>query len=134
VADVAGHTGVRNERVLSALARVPRHRFVREEERADAYRDQALGIGHGQTISQPSMLAIMLDALGLEPSDRVLEVGAGCGYAAALLAELSAEVYAVEIVPELGARARALLAELGYDRVHVVTGNGRLGLPSEAPF
>ena len=105
-----------------------------EAERALAYRDTALPIGYGQTISQPSMLAIMLIALDLKPADRVLEIGAGSGYAAALLAELAHEVYALEIVPELAARAASRLSELGYTRARVLAANGREGLPEHAPY
>jgi protein-L-isoaspartate(D-aspartate) O-methyltransferase len=125
---------VRDPRVLAAFRHVPRHLFVPEAERALAYRDTALPIGFGQTISQPSMIAVMLTALDLQPSDRVLEIGAGSGYAAALLSELANEVYAVEIVPELAARAASRLSELGYTRAKVVGANGREGLPAYAPY
>jgi protein-L-isoaspartate(D-aspartate) O-methyltransferase len=125
---------VKDPRVLAAFRRVPRHRFVPESERRISYRDAALPIGFEQTISQPSMVGIMLDALELQPSDRVLEIGAGSGYAAALLSELAGEVYTVEIVPELAAAAAARLSELGYGNAHVVVANGRLGLPEHAPY
>ena len=125
---------MRDPRLLAAFRRVPRHRFVPEGERRVSYRDSALPIGFEQTISQPSMLAIMLGALALESDDRVLEIGGGSGYAAALLAELAAEVYSVEIVPELAAQAAARLAELGYANAHVAVANGRLGLPEHAPY
>lgn len=126
--------GESDSRVLAAFRRVPRHLFVPETERHLAYRDVALPIGFDQTISQPSMIAIMLSALHLAPGDRVLEIGGGSGYAAALLAELAAEVYTVEIVPELAARAASRLAELGYENAHVVGANGREGLPEHAPY
>jgi protein-L-isoaspartate(D-aspartate) O-methyltransferase len=108
--------------------------FVPVDELASAYNDVALPIGFRQTISQPSMVALMLEALALRPGERVLEVGAGSGYAAALMAELGAEVFTLEIVPELAARATASLRALGYDRVHVIHKNGRLGLPEHAPY
>lgn len=134
VREVARHSGVTDDAILSALSSVPRHRFVPAEAQAQAYLDHALPIGAGQTISQPSMVALMLAELELDPEHRVLEVGAGSGYAAALLGELVREVYAVEIVHVLAVRARALLAELGYDNVHVLEGNGRGGHPARAPY
>lgn len=126
--------GIRDERVLDAMMRVPREHFVPPDLRAAAYADQPLPIGSGQTISQPYMVAAMLQALGCRPEDRALEVGAGSGYQAALLAELCAEVYAVEIIEALAEQARSRLAELGYDNVHVVVGDGTQGLPEYAPF
>jgi protein-L-isoaspartate(D-aspartate) O-methyltransferase len=120
--------------VLAAMRRVPRHRFVAKELVGAAYEDHPLPIGAGQTISQPFMVAVMTDLLQLRPGDRVLEIGTGCGYQAAVLAELGARVYSIEIVPELAARARATLAELGYANVTVIEGNGWEGLPREAPF
>jgi protein-L-isoaspartate(D-aspartate) O-methyltransferase len=127
-------SNVKDPRVLAAFRRVPRHRFVPESEAKIAYRDAALPIGFDQTISQPSMIAIMLAALDVEPRDRVLEIGAGSGYAAALLAELAGEVYSVEIVAELAQQAEARLAELGYKNARVTASNGRLGLPEHAPY
>lgn len=121
-------------RILEAFRKVPRHEFVPSAERASSYQDRALAIEHGQTISQPSMIAVMLVALDVQPDDRVLEVGAGSGYAAALLAQLAGEVYGVEIVPELATSAAQRLAELGYTNAHVFQGNGRAGLPRFAPF
>jgi protein-L-isoaspartate(D-aspartate) O-methyltransferase len=126
--------GIRDERVLAAIARVPRDRFVPEEHRAFAWDDRALPIGLGQTISQPYVVAFMTEKLELKGGERVLEVGTGSGYQAAILAELGAEVWSVEIVPELVERARTILAELGYTRVHVAGGDGYLGFPSAAPF
>jgi protein-L-isoaspartate(D-aspartate) O-methyltransferase len=134
VREVARQTGVTDEAILNAFDAVPRHRFVPAERRSQAYVDRALPIGAGQTISQPSMIAIMLAELDLQPTDRVLEIGAGSGYAAALLARLASSVYAVEIVPELARRARALLAELAIDNVELVEGNGRFGYPERAPY
>lgn len=127
-------TGIEDASVLSAFARVPRHEFVPERERAHAYEDRALPLSEDQTISQPSMIAIMLHALGCRPEHRALEVGAGCGYAAALLAVLCREVDAVEIRPKLAAGAAALLARLEFDNVRVHATDGRLGLPERAPF
>jgi protein-L-isoaspartate(D-aspartate) O-methyltransferase len=126
--------GVTCRRVLDALGRVPRERFVPELIRARAYGDHALAIGHGQTISQPDMVAVMTQALELRQGARVLEVGTGSGYQAAVLAELAGEVWTVERIPELARDAAALLAELGYANVHVRAGDGTLGWPEEAPF
>jgi protein-L-isoaspartate(D-aspartate) O-methyltransferase len=131
---IARHTGIDDRRILDAFRKVPRHAFVPAHLAEHAHEDRALSIGYGQTISQPSMIALMLEALDVEPDHRVLEVGAGSGYAAALLAELAAEVYAVEVVPELAERARATLQALGVDNVTIYTGNGAHGLPQKAPF
>ena len=126
--------GIRDERVLAALGRVPRELFVPVEERAAAYSDNALPIGHGQTISQPYMVARICEDLQLRGEERVLDVGAGSGYQAAVLAELAAQVVAVERIPELAEQARANLAAAGYERVEVVVGDGTLGVPERAPF
>ena len=126
--------GVHDARVLRALLAVERHRFVPAPLRAEAYTDRPLPIGSGQTISQPYVVAVMTELAGVEPGDRVLEVGTGSGYQAAILAELARDVYSIEIVPELAARATALLAELGYRNVHVETGDGYRGWPAAAPF
>lgn len=120
--------------VMAAMAAVPRHAFVDETERALAYLNRPLPIGHGQTISQPYIVAVMTDMLDLTPSARVLEVGTGCGYQAAVLAEVAGHVYTVEAVPALAAAARERLARLGYGNVSVREGDGRLGWPEEAPF
>jgi protein-L-isoaspartate(D-aspartate) O-methyltransferase len=120
--------------VLNALRSVPRHRFVPAEQRPRAYENRPLPIGYGQTISQPLIVAAMTELLGVEPGDRVFELGTGSGYQAAVLAEMGVEVYSVEIVPELGARAREVLDGLGYDRVHTRIGDGYLGWPEFAPF
>ena len=123
-----------DERVLAALERVPRELFVPEEERVRAYDDAALPIGAGQTISQPYMVARICEALSLGGSERVLDVGTGSGYQAAVLAELAAEVFTIERIPELAERARRNLAAAGYEQVAVHVGDGTLGLPERAPF
>ena len=126
---------VEDERVLDAMERVPRHVFVPEKLRDRAYDDAALPIGSGQTISQPYMVARICEALSLHGSERVLDVGTGSGYQAAVLAELAGEVHTIERLPELAEAARAALEEAGYgDRVHVHVGDGTLGLPEHAPF
>ena len=125
---------VRDRRVLSALRRVPRHLFVPPGSRAAAYEDHPISIGHGQTISQPYIVAFMTEALQLRGSERVLEIGTGSGYQTAILAELCAEVFSVERIPELADRARGVLAELGYDNVSVRTGDGSEGWPEKAPY
>lgn len=131
----AGHgLDVIDPRVLAAMARVPRHRFVPAAYQAVAYADRALPIGWGQSISQPYVVALMTSLLQLEYGQRVLEVGTGSGYQAAVLAELTPHVYTVELIPELAMAAQARLRRLGYDRVRVRVGDGRLGWPEEAPF
>jgi protein-L-isoaspartate(D-aspartate) O-methyltransferase len=134
VRDVARNSGVTDEAILTALSVVPRHCFVPDDARAQAYLDRALPIGERQTISQPSMLALMLWELEVKPNHRVLEIGAGSGYAAALLGQLAAEVVAVEIVSKLSQRARALLERLGYGNIRVVEGNGHDGFRERAPY
>lgn len=126
--------GVSNPAVLEAMRTVPRHRFVPDEYTDEAYADHPLPIGHGQTISQPYIVAVMTELLGLSQGERVLEIGTGSGYQAAVLAELVDEVYSVEIIPELAASAAALLRELGYDNVHVLQGDGYYGWEEHAPF
>ncbi len=126
--------GLADERVLGAMASVPRHRFIPEDAAAAAYGDHPLPIGLRQTISQPYIVGYMTEAVQLAPDDRVLEIGTGSGYQSAVLSELVAEVYSIEIIPELAERARATLAELKYDNVRVRTGNGYLGWPEHAPF
>jgi protein-L-isoaspartate(D-aspartate) O-methyltransferase len=126
--------GIRDPRVLAAFARVPRELFVPEELRAEAYADRALPIGSGQTISQPFMVATIAAALGLDGDERVLDVGTGSGYQAAILAELAREVVTIERVPELAERARRTLAAAGYERVEVHVGDGTLGVPERAPY
>jgi protein-L-isoaspartate(D-aspartate) O-methyltransferase len=127
--------GIRDARVLEAMRRVPRELFVPPEVRREAYEDVALPIGFGQTISQPYMVARICAELGLRGGERVLDVGTGSGYQAAVLAELSREVHSIELVPELAARAASALAAAGYaDHVHVHVGDGTKGLPEFAPF
>ncbi len=126
--------GISDPRVLDAMLRVPRHEFVPEPYRAQAYEDHPLPIGDGQTISQPYIVALMLESLRLMPNDKVLEVGTGSGYVTALLAELAAQVFSIERHAALAESARDLLAALGYTTVRVFTGDGALGLPACAPF
>jgi len=116
------------------MAKVPRHRFVPQEYWDEAYEDYPLPIGYGQTISQPFIVAFMTEAIDPQPDDKVLEIGTGSGYQAAVLAELVKEVYTIEIIPELGQRARRTLQELGYTNVHVRIGDGYRGWPEAAPF
>jgi protein-L-isoaspartate(D-aspartate) O-methyltransferase len=130
---IAGR-GIEDPQVLDAMRTVPRHRFVPEEHRDRAYGDFPLPIGYNQTISQPYIVALMTEMLELEPGDRVLEVGTGSGYQAAVLASIpDIEVYSIEIVPELAERAERQLEELGYD-VHLRQGDGYHGWPEAAPF
>ncbi len=126
--------GVRDPRVLDALAAVQRHRFVPPQLQNQAYADTPLPIGSSQTISQPYIVAYMTEALELPPDATVLEIGTGSGYQAAVLAEIAREVYSIEIVPELAERSGRLLAELGYDNVHLRLGDGYRGWPEAAPF
>ncbi|MBA3561119.1 MAG: protein-L-isoaspartate(D-aspartate) O-methyltransferase [Actinobacteria bacterium] len=123
-----------DERVLEAMARVPRDRFLPEELRHLAYEDGALPIGSGQTISQPFIVATICQLLELSGDERVLDVGTGSGYQAAVLAELAAEVVTIERVPELAERARSALVQAGYADVEVLVGDGSLGVPARAPF
>jgi protein-L-isoaspartate(D-aspartate) O-methyltransferase len=134
LADFLRRMGIRDERVLGAIAQVPRTRFVPEELRAEADADRPLPIGRGQTISQPFVAAFMTEKLQLTGVERVLEVGTGSGYQTALLARLAEEVFSVEIVAELSERARRVLEELGLANVRLRTGDGALGWPEEAPF
>src|SRR5882757_9749489 len=126
--------GIRDPRVLAAMRDVPRHEFVPQALRNQAYEDHPLPIGAGQTISQPYIVAAMLEHLALQPADRVLEIGTGSGYATALLSRLCAEIYSIERHAELAAAAEATLARLGYSNVNVRVGDGRLGWPEKAPF
>jgi protein-L-isoaspartate(D-aspartate) O-methyltransferase len=135
LADQLRARDIRDARVLAAMERVPRELFVPKSEREHAYDDAALPIGWGQTISQPAMVAIICELLALQGNERVLDVGTGSGYQAAVLAELAAEVHSIERVPELAARARENLREAGYDeRVEVHIGDGSRGDPAHAPF
>jgi protein-L-isoaspartate(D-aspartate) O-methyltransferase len=120
--------------VLDALRRVPRHRFVLPGDESLAYRNHPLRIGHGQTISQPYIVALMSDLLDILPEHRILEVGTGCGYQTAVLSELAATVCSVEIIEPLATAARLRLKELGYHNIHFRVGDGRLGCPDHAPF
>ena len=125
---------IRDPRVLAAMGRVPRHLFIPEKQRAWAYQDHPVPIGLEQTISQPYIVAYMTQMLQLKKSDRVLEIGTGSGYQTAILGELAGEVDSIEIVPELGARAKKLLDQLGYRNIHVRVGDGYQGWPAKAPF
>jgi protein-L-isoaspartate(D-aspartate) O-methyltransferase len=131
--DIAGR-GVRDPAVLHAMRTVPRERFVSARHAGFAYADQPLPIGDGQTISQPYVVAVMTEALRLQPRDRVLEIGTGSGYAAAVLATIAAEIYTIERIERLAETARQRLAELGYATVHVRHGDGSLGWPEHAPY
>lgn len=126
--------GIRNPRVLAAMARVPRHEFVSRAQESQAYADHPLPIGYGQTISQPYIVAFMTEQLDPKPTDRVLEVGSGSGYQAAVLAELVAEVYSIEIVEPLARHAESVLRRLDCRNVKIKSGDGYLGWPEHAPF
>jgi len=126
--------GIEDPAVLAALETVPRHLFVPADQRAQAYADHPLPIGAGQTISQPYMVALMTSLLGLKPGSKVLEVGTGSGFQAAVLSRIAGEVYTIEILKPLAERARHTLADLGYRNVHVRAGDGFQGWPEEAPF
>jgi protein-L-isoaspartate(D-aspartate) O-methyltransferase len=125
---------IRDARVLAAMREVPRHRFVPIDQRDRAYLDHPLPIGLGQTISQPYIVAAMTQLLRPEATDRVLEIGTGSGYQAAVVSRLVAKVYSIEIVPELAERAAKTLSELGYTNIEVSTGDGYRGMPDKAPF
>jgi len=126
--------GVRSAPVLDAMRKVPRERFLPRGQGVFAYDDSPLPIGDGQTISQPYIVAYMAESLALEGGEKVLEIGTGSGYAAAVLAEIAAEVYTIERIEGLATMARKILDELGYSNVHVRCGDGTLGWPEEAPF
>jgi protein-L-isoaspartate(D-aspartate) O-methyltransferase len=126
--------GIQSEAVLEAMGRIPREEFVPAEQRRHAYDDGPLPIGHGQTISQPYIVALMTELLEPSPTDKVLEIGTGSGYQAAILGKLVKEVYSMEIVEPLALRAAETLAGLGIDNVHVRAGDGYLGWPEAAPF
>ena len=134
VRDQIAARGVREPRVLDAMRRVPRHLFVPEALRAAAYEDSPLPIGHGQTISQPFIVAWMTEALQVTPQSRVLEIGTGSGYQAAVLSLVVADVYTIEIVAPLAESARHTLESLGYTNVHAMVGDGYAGWPEHAPF
>ena len=126
--------GVTDPLVVAAMRRVPRHLFVPEDQRVSAYADHPLPIGRGQTISQPYIVAFMTESLRLKPDDRVLEIGTGSGYQAAVLSQLVREVYSIEVIPNLGIQARKTLKKLGYDNVRIRIGDGYKGWPEKAPF
>jgi protein-L-isoaspartate(D-aspartate) O-methyltransferase len=126
--------GVSDPRVLDAMRAVPRHLFVPDAARAGAYDDRPLAIGEGQTISQPYIVALMTETLNLTGTEKVLEIGTGSGYQAAVLSKLVAEVYTIEILKPLGEQAQRTLAELGYKNVHVRIGDGYKGWPEAGPF
>lgn len=126
--------GIADERVLAAMFRVPRHEFTPAQTRDQAYEDHPLGIGEGQTISQPYIVALMLEALELKPTDRVLEIGTGSGYATALLAELATQVFSIERHESLAKEAKELLARMGYTTVKVIVGDGSQGFAECAPY
>ena len=126
--------GISSSTVLDAMLKVPRHRFVPSSQRHMAYQNRPLSIGHGQTISQPFIVGYMTEAASIAPGEKVLEIGTGSGYQAAVLSELAKEVYTIEIIPELAEGARSVLRELGYKNVQVKTGNGYEGWPEHAPF
>jgi protein-L-isoaspartate(D-aspartate) O-methyltransferase len=123
-----------SDNVMRAIAQVPRHEFVPLLERPFAYDNRPLAIGHGQTISQPYIVAVMTDLLDVAPSDKILEIGTGCGYQAAVLAELAGRVVSLEVVPDLAEQARRRLSRLGYVNIDVHLGDGFRGCPEEAPF
>lgn len=126
--------GIGDRRVLSTMEEVPRHVFVPESLRYEAYDDNPLPIGHGQTISQPYMVALMTELLDLRGQERVLEIGTGCGYQAAVLSRLCDWVYTVELIEALSDMARGILVQCGYDNISFRVGDGTLGWPEEAPF
>jgi protein-L-isoaspartate(D-aspartate) O-methyltransferase len=126
--------GITDPAVIAAMRRVPRHRFIPEQESQDAYGNFPLPIGYEQTISQPFIVAFMTEALKVQPGEKILEIGTGSGYQAAILAELGAQVFSIEIVEPLAARASEILEKLGYDNVRVRAGDGYQGWPEEQPF
>ena len=126
--------GIANSRVLTAMGEIPREAFVPDNQKRNAYLDGALPLSHGQTISQPLMVAMSVEALQLEGGETVLEVGAGSGYQAAVLSRLAKKVYAIEIIPELVASANRAIADLGIDNVELICADGRKGWPPGAPY
>jgi protein-L-isoaspartate(D-aspartate) O-methyltransferase len=126
--------GISDRRVLEAIASLDRSQFVPAAERGNATSDQPLPIGHGQTISQPYVVGFMSQALDVQPGERILEIGTGSGYQAAVLAKMGADVYSVEILPELAAQARERLQQLGLEQIHLRQGDGAFGWPEAAPF
>ena len=134
VADQIRARGVRNTRVLDAMAKVPREQFIPPAQQSEAYEDHPVPIGFNQTISQPYIVGYMTEALRIEPGHRVLEIGTGCGYQTAILAELAREVYSVEVIPDLAERARRTLEAMQYTNVHIRAGDGYAGWPEHAPY
>ena len=132
--EIVARGSVTNPDVIHAMREVPRHEFVPAYEADEAYADHPLSIGHGQTISQPSLVAWMTQALKPKPMDRILEIGSGSGYQAAILSRLAGEIYSIEIVPELAEQARNNLSRIGVNNVHVRAGDGYFGWPEAAPF
>jgi protein-L-isoaspartate(D-aspartate) O-methyltransferase len=126
--------GIGSETVLEVMGEIPRELFLPPDQRSQAYEDQALPLALGQTVSQPYMVAVMTEALDLQPTDRVLEVGTGSGYQTAVLARLASEVFSVERLPQLSSGAEGVLRELGCENVRLKVGDGTLGWPEEAPF
>jgi protein-L-isoaspartate(D-aspartate) O-methyltransferase len=126
--------GIDDERVLAAMSKVPRHQFIDSAWRNSAYSDRPLPINYNQTISQPYIVAYMTQAAEISPNDKVLEIGTGCGYQAAVLAELAREIYSVEIIPQLAAHARQILSQLDYKNIEVKTGDGYQGWAEHAPY
>jgi protein-L-isoaspartate(D-aspartate) O-methyltransferase len=126
--------GVADPRVLDAMSRVARHLFIPAKDRGEAYEDRPVAIGFGQTISQPYIVGFMTESLKIEPSHRVLEIGTGCGYQTAVLAELARAIYSIERIDALATVARRTLEELGYTNVHLRTGDGHAGWPEHAPY
>ncbi len=134
VADQIAWRGLRDPRLLAAMQAVPRHWFVRDEDISWAYADGPLPIGYGQTISQPYIVALMTDLLHLQGDEKVLEVGTGSGYQAAIVAQMAGEVHTVEIIPQLTEQAGRVISELGYDNVFIHAGDGSLGWQADAPY
>ncbi|MFC1452744.1 protein-L-isoaspartate(D-aspartate) O-methyltransferase [Verrucomicrobiota bacterium] len=136
VEQLRSHYGVGDERVIAAMSKVRRHKYIPRPYRflGDAYGDHPCPIGHGQTISQPYIVAYMTARMNVQPGEKVLEIGTGSGYQAAILAELGADVYSIEIVPELADHAGSVLGAEGYDQLHLLTGDGYKGWPEHAPF
>ncbi len=126
--------GVKDQRVLNAFLEVPRHKFVEEYLKYKAYDDYPLSIGYGQTISQPYMVALMTEAINPQPTEKILEIGTGSGYQAAILSRLCSAVYTIERISALASRARKALDDLGYFNVHIRLGDGTMGLPQDAPY
>jgi protein-L-isoaspartate(D-aspartate) O-methyltransferase len=126
--------GIKDERVLRVMEKIPRHKFIPENLREEAYEDHPVPIGEGQTISQPYIVALMTECLKLDGTEKVLEIGTGSGYQAAILAELAKEVYTIEIIPELGKKAERTLRKLGYKNIKVKIGDGYIGWAEYAPY